>query len=1020
QSLCSELRLRRRGVASVLRLCHHLLSLQEVSQQNDPPTMQLLIVNLERRWEAIVMQSTQWQRRLHRELGEEQELDLLLDPDWMDLSGAGAEEALEWDETDIATETVCGSQESEHIGEESSAAEGRRRASQAASGHSSHQGPFQPLVYQVYSLHNMEIFRTNMDPPLGKGPRMGPLSLLPLSLLQGGAFSSLPDLAGGSPPARHYQLLKKTRGGSSGHSESESGIASGGEGVTAANSEGCLSLDGEGLHRCQAQGDDSGQEGGTEVGPAQYSSVKNHGLLSLYDCSLLQTDKITTGVLERVQRAIPSLCFSRIAGQAGANRTMLRSSSEDHSPDDNIDFQDLIEVLSPQDSPPSSSSLDSLSAACKTLEPMGLRRSVSLESWPASYKSNEDLFSQQCSADITPGSDPGEELSKRTLDLLKRLEDIECPSEQKMKRSLSDDVTLRSGSHEASLTDYHSPPDKGSSENEDLGSELTELSSSEELSLRSEDLAVLKGRLVDSNASFRRHLSRSLGGEEGEANLSMIVNVSCTSACTDEEDDSDLLSSSTLTLTEEEEELDEPNSSMGSEDEAGEGTELPLGADFIRRELQAWIRPSFLIPRERRKVNRAAHDMAGVLSAERLQQSSSYRGWESNGNGKDSCKGSTRAGLEETMYNPSQLVDDVENGNVQNSLDPMKDRATKCTDPEGGIKPGTHQWALVTKTERLHPPSMPALAYHKPREPGVCCNGKSSLRVTCDSTGDVDMPESSWMAPDSIQEGPNPQVPGGAPESSCPCHSSATERPGSPDCTVHEFVKEILGITALHGAPAQDGPGHGTGAQIKEKVLEYSRRQLTRGDFYSYLSLSSHDSDCGELSGYTRRTTPHVPAEEDGEGNIAGIFEASIEEEEQVCAQSADPKGFSIVVSTQPPMETVPAKAITCPTGLKRPQNRAPTPGQRFTPKASALKLQGHSEVITKGAGTKINSKTLPVSRELQPEPRGKSSAKPVASSLPVLHKRVHEQRVVTADSHSMATGHQKKSSHGPKTHRDL
>lgn len=34
--------------------------------------LQLLSINLERRWEAIVMQALQWQNRLKKELGEQQ------------------------------------------------------------------------------------------------------------------------------------------------------------------------------------------------------------------------------------------------------------------------------------------------------------------------------------------------------------------------------------------------------------------------------------------------------------------------------------------------------------------------------------------------------------------------------------------------------------------------------------------------------------------------------------------------------------------------------------------------------------------------------------------------------------------------------------------------------------------------------------------------------------------------------------------------------------------------------------
>ncbi|KAJ3613455.1 hypothetical protein NHX12_019704 [Muraenolepis orangiensis] len=49
-------------------------------------------------------------------------------------------------------------------------------------------------------------------------------------------------------------------------------------------------------------------------------------------------------------------------------------------------------------------------------------------------------------------------------------------------------------------------------------------------------------------------------------------------------------------------------------------------------------------------------------------------------------------------------------------------------------------------------------------------------------------------------------------------------------------------------------------SQIREKILEHSHRplHLSDGDFYSYLSLSSHDSDCGEVtaSGHAHSSSP--------------------------------------------------------------------------------------------------------------------------------------------------------------------
>ncbi|XP_053331197.1 A-kinase anchor protein 6 [Spea bombifrons] len=1019
QSLCSELRLRQRGVASVLRLCRHLLSLQEQSLQQDPPSLQLLSVNLERRWEAIVMQSTQWQRRLQRELRDGQELDVLVDPDWADLSSAGIEEALEWDETDITAEAVCDNQEPECVVTDTYMADEEHHPGQPVSGVSRHSTNSQTQVYQVYSLHNMELFRTDLDSSLRKDPKLGPVSQF--SLLQGNTFSSLPDLA--NKCHQTYQP-PKIQGGSSGHSECESGIASGGEGVTAANSEGCLSMDGEGSQGCQALVEDTGQKDCIDIELLTYSRSKHQGPRTLNDCSLLQTNWLEPIILGGTQRSIPGLCFSRKPGQVGTNRTMLAVSSEDHSPEDNTE---LIEVLSSQNSP-HNSSLESLSVTGEGLEsePVTLRRSVSLESWPASYKSNEDLFSQQGSADITPGSEHSEELSKRTLDLLKRLEDIECPSEQKMKRSLSDDITLRSGPHEASLNGLRSPPDRVSSGNEDLGSELTELSSSEELSLKSEDLAMLKGRLMESNASFRKHLSRSLGGEEGEANLSMIVNVSCTSACTDEEDDSDLLSSSTLTLTEEEEEeeeeeeLEELNTSVGSEDEAGDGTGLPLGSDFIRRELQAWIRPTFLLPRERRKMNRVVQDMSGAPTIDKIWQSSLHRGRETNGNVKD-AKEKDRSKIliqkeEKILSNSKQLADDMENGNIHNRPSSIKD--TIRTESHSGVKkkPALYPSVSITKTEKLHPPSMPALAYHKPRELGPSSNRKSNLRVTRDAVADIEMPDNNCIPSENNQKVPCGKVTENTPESSCSCHGSTRESSDSPDCNVHEFVKEILDMasTALHGSPPKDGPSNGTGAQIREKVLEYSRRQLERGDFYSYLSLSSHDSDCGELNGSVRATTPQMPVEDSIDGDIEGMFEACAEDKEK----TGDLKASSIVSS--PLAAAVSLKTAPSSAGLKIPRNRTTNSGQHNATRPSVRKFQGHPEVSSKCGSSKLSSKILPATRELCPESQGKTSVKPPTSSLPILHKRVHEQRPGMASNSSIGTGHFKKPSHGPKSHKDL
>lgn len=75
--------------------------------------------------------------------------------------------------------------------------------------------------------------------------------------------------------------------------------------------------------------------------------------------------------------------------------------------------------------------------------------------------------------------------------------------------------------------------------------------------------------------------------------------------------------------------------------------------------------------------------------------------------------------------------------------------------------------------------------------------------------------------------------------------------------------------------------------QIKEKVLEHSHRpiHLRKGDFYSYLSLSSHDSDCGEVTNYIdeKSSTPLPPDAVDSglddKEDMDCFFEACVEDE---------------------------------------------------------------------------------------------------------------------------------------------
>ncbi len=108
-------------------------------------------------------------------------------------------------------------------------------------------------------------------------------------------------------------------------------------------------------------------------------------------------------------------------------------------------------------------------------------------------------------------------------------------------------------------------------------------------------------------------------------------------------------------------------------------------------------------------------------------------------------------------------------------------------------------------------------------------------------------------------------------------------------------------------------------SQIKEKVLEHSHRliHLRKGDFYSYLSLSSHDSDCGEVSTCAEdksstpilSTTPDIRDEEP-------LFEACTEE-----VYLGPPLCYSMSISKRP---TRHGGKLIEPLGLPSP---APSPG---------------------------------------------------------------------------------------------
>ncbi|MEJ1286498.1 hypothetical protein NN561_017506 [Cricetulus griseus] len=635
ESLCHEIKQRRRGVASILRLCQHLLDDRDTCNLNaDHQPMQLIIVNLERRWEAIVMQAVQWQTRLQKKMGKES------DPGYEEEAG-----------------DFGGSQYTSSI-----------------------EVPSSPHIYQVYSLHNVTLHKDSPTPFLKSSPKLtgtAQPSVLTKSLSKDSSFSStksLPDLLGGSSLVRPCPCHS---GDMSQNSSSESGIVSEGDNEMPTNSEMCLLsvVDGspsnlETEHLDPQMGGDAvnvlkqkfkDEEECNKLPNTSQSSISSvgcvngkagdlnsvpkhttdcvgeelqgkHDVFTFYDYSYLQGSKLKLPMIMKQSQSDkahvddPLLCGFYFDKKSCKSKHQASELQTDALPHERVLASAPHEIgrSSYKSSDKEKTltgiqnarqlSLLSRSSSIESLSPGGdlfglgifkngsdsLQRSTSLESWLTSYKSNEDLFSCHSSGDISVSSGSVGELSKRTLDLLNRLENIQSPSEQKIKRSVSD-VTLQSSSQKMSFTGQMSL-DVASSINEDSAASLTELSSSDELSLCSEDIVLHKNKIPESNASFRKRLNRSVA-DESDVNVSMIVNVSCTSACTDDEDDSDLLSSSTLTLTEEELCLkdEDDDSSIATDDEIYEESHLISGLDYIKNELQTWIRPKFSLTREKKR-----------------------------------------------------------------------------------------------------------------------------------------------------------------------------------------------------------------------------------------------------------------------------------------------------------------------------------------------------------------------------------------------------------------------------------
>ncbi|XP_041132161.1 A-kinase anchor protein 6-like [Polyodon spathula] len=938
KSLCCEIRQRRSGIASVLRLCQRLLDDQDsCALDSEQQSMQLTIVNLERRWEAIVMQAIQWQTKLQKELGTEQVPMNIIESAFMDVNGS-AEDSWEWDETDISNNLISVNIESRDPDKVQSPTSNLTTESlrstadnsqfnQYVSGHgSSLQDSFpaphssSPQIYHVYSLHNVELFHRPHGPFLKKTPEYPKQpNILLKSLSKDSSFSStesLPDLLGGIISAKDGKYVYC--GDVARQSESESGIVSEGDTETTANSE--ISL----LNLVEE--------------PAQCSELKHHKP-SLNRARVYSKD--TEELAENVDSQVSHKNCTKLSGNKhnsleekeridGSHQSAYKYENQSVEIYVN-DHESLIETESEFESHAccagrddkrlccdlrndkrfaflsQGSSLDSLSVDGDlfTSSKDVLHRSTSLESWLVSSKSTEEFSSQHNLEEFGLSGDSIGELSKRTLDLLTRLENIQNPSNQKMKRSVSD-ITLQSNSLKIHPTGQMSL-DIASSINGDSVASLTELSSSEDVSLCSEDLAVQKNRIVDSNASFRKHINHALP-DEADVSISMIVNVSCTSACTDDEDDSDLLSSSTLTLTEEElgiKDDDDDDSSIATDDEYIESS-FVLGLDYMKNELQNWIKPKISQSREKNELDLGDELQCSTLSHENITSTSTItvnerrflskaalKLLESNANGKiDSVHQKDLDIKKNTQEDPTsyrnQFVDDVENGNVENAQ--LKGKADEeevlreeesifinsgeplKTDLVADCSVGTVARASSVKCDLLDSsPKEHSLEGQLRGE--IPCYSSSRLKMNCHGSSQCtkqmineDRSQDSHSAFLMDAEDKNTTT------NDSPCCDHYThvnkDENNDDDSSVHNFVMEIIDMASVAlKNKAQLDPEAASPtpvAQIRDKVLEHSHRpiQLRKGDFYSYLSLSSHDSDCGEVitCSEEKSSTP-VPAD---------------------------------------------------------------------------------------------------------------------------------------------------------------
>ncbi|XP_036067319.1 A-kinase anchor protein 6 isoform X3 [Oryzias melastigma] len=1011
--LSSEIRARRRGVSSVLKLCQKLLlqsqagPMAEVGPdaEQHQEALQLLSINLQRRWEAIVMQALQWQNRLRRKLGEQQVSGNFLEPGLLDLHHispvtAGpvppaSDDSWEWDETDmtIGEADLHGAPEPDlthDLPTRSHPPSDYSKNPDSAAPNSRAFPADNKKVYQVYSLHNVELYQQPqfpLPPSLLHQTKAGKRKhqVLLKSFSKDSSFSSiesLPDLLGGLMPSSPQQ---EAHGGGrrSGQSENsrrsdcESGIVSdtGDTETLTTNSE------------SQGKEEDEGEE----------EEVRKDASLST-DRQRSETGVTENGWRVNRQRGNEEEKRRRNRKRGGnAVEILINGYGILTPPDSDSDLEGLDVGSSfirssagrclPSEAPgspihhqksPVLSSLESLLGLSVELFPSreALHRSASLESCLVScYREEaEEGGSFSCIGDLqgggatreprsvenTYGGPSSGELSQRTLDLLKRLENIQNPLGAKMTRSVSD-MTLRTSSSEnrrlSASPRVRRSPVSGIQESS-AATSLTELSSNEDCSLGSEDFnrvrtpqqLFLHPNMAANRDSYRSPNNNRGGDEADAASLSMVVNVSCT--CTDEEEeDSDLLSSSTLTLTEEELGVrDEENRSEEKLSGASSGNDIDeedeeedmegcymLGFEYMKKELQSWIRSPRSCASSRTEAVLWDELQCGGMMSSALASSSLPKEQPSNPTApklmesrSKAEQAPTKARQEEEVKNGrstarsfvSQFVDDVENGNVEPSALKGKDEDELLREESSVfIKKGECQQELylqpprASSTHMCLSPSCELLPFPSKRASSLV--GQLRGELPCHSVCTSSPPSLSPVEDSRPHRGSHPSSDGGRKAitiqekfkfssivteeakkevrakgsslppkkwASCCRHRSPPPHPvqDSKKENERDFVMEIIDMTAVAlkrkenpteepdrspTSRADPDQSPASAAQIREKVLELSHRplHLRKGDFYSYLSLSSHDSDCGEVSqcAEDRSSTPppySVPA----------------------------------------------------------------------------------------------------------------------------------------------------------------